>query len=149
MGGRIAFVENYGELLAQYLVHGVDVWLNNPIPPLEASGTSGMKAVLNGVPNLSIMDGWWLEGFNGENGWAFGQEPVEGNRDGTDAQAIYRILQDKIIPLYYKPSDDGVPHDWVKVMKQAIKSNAARFSARRMVKEYVQKFYVKALRNFR
>jgi starch phosphorylase len=149
MGGRIAFVEDYGELLAQYLVHGVDVWLNNPIPPLEASGTSGMKAALNGVPNLSIMDGWWLEGFNGENGWAFGQDPMDGNRDQADAQAIYHILEDEIIPLYYKLSDDGIPHDWVKIMKQAIKSNAARFSARRMVKEYVQKFYVKALKNIR
>jgi len=147
MGGRIAFVEDYGELLAQYLVHGVDVWLNNPSPPLEASGTSGMKAALNGVPNLSIMDGWWLEGFNGQNGWAFGQDAVEGNRDQADAQAIYRILEDKVIPLYYKLSEDGIPHEWVRIMKQSIKSNAARFSARRMVKEYVQKFYTKALKS--
>jgi starch phosphorylase len=93
------------------------------------------------------MDGWWLEGFNQGNGWAFGQDPVESNRDQADAQAIYRLLKDQVIPLYYKISDDGIPHDWVKVMKQAIKSNAARFSARRMVKEYVQKFYVKALKN--
>ena len=135
--------------LARRLVAGVDVWMNLPRRPLEASGTSGMKAALNGVPNLSIMDGWWLEGFNGENGWAFGQDPMDGNRDQADAQAIYHILQDKVIPLYYKLSDDGVPHDWVKVMKRSIKSNAAKFSARRMVKEYVQKFYVKALENFR
>ena len=73
--GRVVFVEDYGEQFAQYLVHGVDVWLNNPIPPMEASGTSGMKASLNGVPNLSILDGWWLEGFSGDNGWAFGDEP--------------------------------------------------------------------------
>lgn len=145
MGGRIAFVEDYGEQLAQYLVHGVDIWLNNPIPPMEASGTSGMKAALNGVPNLSIMDGWWIEGFNGRNGWAFGEEEVGENRDHADAEAIYRILEQQILPLYYKISEDGVPHDWVKVMKESIKSNAARFSARRMVREYADKFYSKAL----
>ncbi|HID29275.1 MAG TPA: alpha-glucan family phosphorylase [Desulfobacterales bacterium] len=146
MGGRIAFVEDYGEQFAQYMVHGVDVWLNNPLPPMEASGTSGMKAALNGVPHLSIMDGWWLEGFNGENGWAFGQEEVDGNRNRIDAEAIYRILEEQVIPLYYNASDDGVPTEWVKLMKECIKSNAARFSARRMVKEYIQKFHAEALK---
>ncbi|MDY7038889.1 MAG: alpha-glucan family phosphorylase, partial [Thermodesulfobacteriota bacterium] len=145
MGGRIAFVEDYGEQLAQYLVHGVDIWLNNPIPPMEASGTSGMKAAINGVPNLSIMDGWWIEGFNGKNGWDFGHEEVNGNRDRADAEAVYRILEEEIRPLYYKVSDDGIPHGWVRFMKESIKSNAPRFSARRMVKEYVRKFYAKAL----
>ena len=145
MGGRIAFVEDYGEQLAQYLVHGVDIWLNNPLPPMEACGTSGIKAAINGVPNLSIMDGWWIEGFNGKNGWAFGGEEVNGNRDRTDAEAVYRILEEEIRPLYYKVSDDGIPHGWVRFMKEAIKSNAPRFSARRMVKEYVRKFYVQAL----
>jgi starch phosphorylase len=145
MGGRIAFVEDYGEQLAQYMVHGVDVWLNNPVPPMEASGTSGMKAALNGVPQLSIMDGWWIEGFNGKNGWAFGQDSEQGYQDQADAEAIYKILEEEIIPLYYKVSDDGVPRDWVRVMKESIKSNAPRFSARRMVKEYIEKFYVKAL----
>lgn len=146
MGGRIAFVEDYGEQLAQYMVHGVDVWLNNPMPPMEASGTSGMKAALNGVPHLSIMDGWWIEGFNGKNGWAFGGEKVSGDRAQTDAEEIYQILEKEVIPLYYKVSDDGIPHDWVKVMKESIKSNAPRFSARRLVKEYIQKFYVDALK---
>ena len=146
MGGRIAFFENYGEQTAQYLVHGVDVWLNNPRPPMEASGTSGMKAALNGVPNLSIMDGWWPEGFNGKNGWAFGREPVEGDRDRADADAIYRILEEEILPLYYRVSDDGVPRGWVKVMKESIKSIGPKFSTRRMVKEYVDKFYSKALK---
>ena len=145
MGGRIAFVEDYGEQLAQYLVHGVDIWLNNPLPPMEACGTSGIKAAINGVPNLSIMDGWWIEGFNGKNGWAFGGEEVNGNRDRSDAEAVYRILEEEIRPLYYKVSDDGIPHGWVRFMKEAIKSNAPRFSARRMVKEYVRKFYVQAL----
>jgi len=146
MGGRIAFVEDYGELLAQYMVHGVDVWLNNPIPPMEASGTSGMKAALNGVPHLSLMDGWWIEGFNGKNGWAFEHKEVNGNRDQADAEAIYRILEEEILPLYYKVSDIGVPHGWVRIMKESIKSSAAAFSSRRMVKEYAEKFYVKALK---
>jgi starch phosphorylase len=146
MGGRIAFLENYGEQYAQYLVHGVDVWLNNPLPPMEACGTSGMKAALNGVPNLSIMDGWWIEGFNDKKGWAFGPEIIEGNRDRPDAEAIYRLLEEEILPLYYRVSDDGLPHDWVKVMKASIKTNAAMFSARRMVKDYFQKFYVEAMK---
>jgi starch phosphorylase len=128
------------------MVHGVDVWLNNPVPPMEASGTSGMKAALNGVPHLSIMDGWWIEGFNGKNGWAFGKQDGNDNQDSTDAEAMYEILERHVIPLYYKVSDDGVPHDWVKLMKESIKSNAHRFSARRMVKEYIQKFYIKALK---
>ena len=144
-GGRIAFVEDYGEQLAQYLVHGVDVWLNNPLPPMEASGTSGMKAALNGVPQLSIMDGWWIEGFNGQNGWAFSHKEVDGNRDAADAAELYRILEEDVIPMYYNVSDDGVPMNWVNVMKNSIKSNAAKFSARRMVKEYIEKFYAKGL----
>jgi starch phosphorylase len=144
-GGRIAFVEDYGEQLAQYMVHGVDVWLNNPLPPMEASGTSGMKAALNGVPQLSIMDGWWIEGFNGKNGWAFGHKEVDGNRDAADAAELYRILEEEVIPIYYNVSDDGVPQNWVNIMKNSIKSNAAEFSARRMVKEYIEKFYAKGL----
>lgn len=146
LGGRVAFVEDYGEQLAQYMVHGADVWLNNPLPPLEASGTSGMKAALNGVPHLSITDGWWMEGFNGKNGWAFGEGAADSDRDKQDAEAIYQILEKEIIPLYYKVSDDGIPHEWVKVMKESIKSSAPRFSARRMVKEYIEKFYDTALK---
>jgi starch phosphorylase len=140
LGGRIAFVENYDEQLAQYMVHGVDIWLNNPLPPFEASGTSGMKASLNGVPNLSILDGWWLEGYNGKNGWAFA-----GKGDDLDAKAIYDLLEKEIIPLYYRLDDEGVPIDWVKVMKEAMKSTASAFSARRMVKEYSRTFYQSAL----
>ena len=140
-GGRIAFVENYDEQLAQYMTHGVDLWLNNPRPPWEASGTSGMKASLNGVPHLSILDGWWVEGYNGKNGWAF-----EGTGDDRgDAGRIYDLLEREIIPLYYRVDERGIPRDWVRVMKEAIKSNAARFSARRMVKEYCERFYRKAL----
>jgi starch phosphorylase len=143
--GRIAFVENYDQGLAQYLVHGVDVWLNNPLPPLEASGTSGMKAAINGTPSLSILDGWWIEGYEGSNGWAFGGEAIEGDRTQADAEAVYRLLEEKIIPLYYERSDDGVPRGFVKVMKAAIKSVAPAFSARRMLKEYVEREYAEAL----
>lgn len=139
--GRIAFVEDYSEQTAQYLVHGVDVWLNNPMPPLEASGTSGMKAALNGVINLSILDGWWLEGYNGKNGWAFGGDPADGDRNAADAHALYDILEQEVVPLYYSASLDGIPHGWVRMMKESIKSNAPRFSARRMVKEYVTRYY--------
>jgi starch phosphorylase len=91
------------------------------------------------------MDGWWLEGFNGENGWGFGQEKGGANSDIEDAEAIYRILEEKVIPLYYKVSDDGIPDEWVRLMKNTIKSNAAKFSARRMVREYIEKFYSKAI----
>jgi starch phosphorylase len=143
-GGRIAFVEDYGEQLAQYLVHGVDVWLNTPIPPMEASGTSGMKAALNGVPQLSVMDGWWLEGYNGKNGWAIVHQTIDGNQNEADAVELYRILEEDVIPLYYDVSEEGVPYGWVKLMKESIRSNAARFSARRMLKEYIKKFYAQA-----
>jgi len=142
LGGRIAFVENYDEQLAQYMVHGVDLWLNNPMPPLEACGTSGMKASLNGVPQLSILDGWWIEGFNGKNGWAFA-----GAGDDNDAEAIYNLLEEDIIPFYYEVDEDGVPRKWVKVMKEAIKSTAPLFCSRRLVKEYAVKFYQSALKS--
>ena len=142
---RVAFVEGYDQHMAQQMVRGVDVWLNNPLPPLEASGTSGMKAGANGVPSLSILDGWWLEGYNGANGWAFGDKPVEGDRTAADADALYRLLEEKVVPMYYRRSDDEVPHEFVKVMKAAIKSVAPEFSAMRMAKEYVKEFYVEAL----
>ncbi|MDA8082591.1 MAG: alpha-glucan family phosphorylase [Nitrospiraceae bacterium] len=142
LGGRIAFVENHEEQLAQYLVHGVDLWLNNPLPPMEASGTSGMKASLNGVPHLSVPDGWWPEGYNGKNGWIFGSGEGEG-RD--DADALYSVIEKEIIPLYYRADEEGVPVSWVKVMKEAMKSTAPMFSTRRMAKEYAMKFYQKAL----
>jgi glycogen phosphorylase len=132
--------------LAQYLVHGVDVWLNNPLPPFEACGTSGMKVAVNGIPYLSILDGWWGEGFNGKNGWAVEHDESSADPDGSDAEQIYRILEDEIIPLYYKISENGIPQDWVKAMKATMQSNAARFSARRMVKEYIGMFYSKGVR---
>lgn len=142
---RIAFVEDYDQQLAQYLVHGVDVWLNNPLPPLEASGTSGMKAAVNAIPNLAILDGWWIEGYNGENGWGFGGGDISGDRTGSDADALYRLIEDEVIPLYYERSADEVPHGFVRRMKAAVKSVAPAFSSRRMAKEYAGKFYVQAL----
>jgi len=146
-GGRIAFVEDYGEQFAQYMVHGVDVWLSNPLPPMEACGTSGMKAGLNGVPSLSILDGWWHEGYNGKNGWAFGAEEVEGSRDKADAEAIYSLLEEKIIPLFYNTHNHDIPHSWIVMMKESIKTCGSQFSARRMVSDYINKFYIKALAN--
>ncbi|HPS92179.1 MAG TPA: alpha-glucan family phosphorylase [Methanothrix sp.] len=144
-GGRIAFVEDYDELLAQYLVHGVDVWVNNPLPPMEASGTSGMKATLNGVPQLSILDGWWIEGYNGKNGWAVEGAAEGPDRDARDAAAIYDLLEKDIVPLFYDVDEDGVSHGWTAIMKEAIKVAGQGFSARRMAKEYTDRFYKKAL----
>jgi starch phosphorylase len=142
--GRIAFVEDYDQYLAQYLVHGVDVWVNNPRPPMEASGTSGMKASLNGVPQLSVFDGWWSEGYNGENGGGF--EGAEGDdKDDRDAASIYEILEKEVVPLYYRVDDEGVPRGWVKLMKEAIRVTGPNFTSRRMVKEYTEKFYRPAL----
>lgn len=144
--GRIAFIENYDQHLAKYLVAGVDVWLNNPIPPLEASGTSGIKASVNGVPHLSILDGWWPEGYSGDNGWAFGDPRSEEDRSPEDAQALYELLEGTIIPAYYDRGHDGVPHAFVRVMKEAIRSVGPDFNARRMMKEYTAHFYAPALR---
>ena len=127
------------------VARGVTHLKPTPRPPEEASGTSGMKAALNGVPQLSILDGWWVEGYNGKNGWAVDGREGTGDRDGADAAAIYTLLEKEIIPLYYRVSQDGVPHGWVAVMKEAIRSNAPRFSTRRMVREYLDRFYVPAL----
>ncbi|MHC1689048.1 MAG: alpha-glucan family phosphorylase [Methanothrix sp.] len=146
IGGRVAFIEDYDEEIAQYLVHGVDVWLNNPQPPFEASGTSGMKAGINGVPHLSALDGWWIEGYNGSNGWAFdGENEWSMASDAVDAEELYSILEKQIVPLYYDKDEAGVSPAWVKIMKESIKSAAPLFSSRRMVKEYALKFYQDAL----
>jgi starch phosphorylase len=142
--GRIAFVEEYDQHLARFLVAGVDVWVNTPLPPLEASGTSGMKACVNGVPHLSVLDGWWPEGYTGENGWAFGGEEIPGDRTGRDAQALYDLLEQEIVPLYYERGPDGIPHGFVRVMKEAMRTVAPRFCTRRMLREYLGKFYLPA-----
>ncbi len=143
-GGRIAFVEDYDMHVARYLVQGVDVWLNNPLAPLEACGTSGEKAGANGVPNLSVLDGWWEEGYNGGNGWAIGEAGGRGagpEADAADAEDIYSILEHKLVPLYYERDEFGVPRGWLKLMKESIRSVASRYSADRMVKDYVNQLY--------
>jgi starch phosphorylase len=148
-GGRIAFVEDYDMHMARYMVQGVDVWLNTPRRPREASGTSGQKATLNGVPNLSVLDGWWVEGYNGANGWAFGGgNSLEDHeaQDARDAEALYSLLEDEIIPLYYARDRDDIPRGWVQIMREAIKSNAPRFSSRRMLKQYAA-LYIQACEN--
>ena len=147
LGGRVAFVEDYDMHMARYLVQGVDVWLNTPRRPREASGTSGMKAALNGVPNLSIMDGWWVEGYNGGNGWAMGGDIWDdyNAQDEHDAKELYQLLEDEIVPLYYSRDRDDVPRGWVELMREAIRSNTPQFSMRRMVKEYTTELYLKAI----
>jgi starch phosphorylase len=147
IGGRIAFVEDYDMHTARYFTQGVDVWLNTPRRPYEASGTSGMKASLNGVPNLSVLDGWWVEGYNGANGWAINGEQMDNHpeQDRYDAEVIYRLLEDEIVPLYYERDHDDIPRGWIDVMREAIRSNTPIFSMRRMVKEYTTELYLEAM----
>jgi starch phosphorylase len=148
-GGRVAFVDDYDLHVAHFLVQGCDVWLNNPRKPLEASGTSGMKAAINGTPNLSIGDGWWAEGYNGQNGWLI-EGPADPNdhgaQDWADAQSICTLLEEKLVPMFYD-RDANVPRKWLQVVKQSIRTVLPRFSTRRMVKEYVEKMYLPALKN--
>jgi starch phosphorylase len=147
--GRIAFVEDYDMHMARYLVQGVDVWLNTPRRLREACGTSGMKASLNGVLHLSVGDGWWHEGYNGGNGWAIdgGLDALPpDNEDGADADALYRLLEEEVIPLYYARDLGGVPHGWIRMIKEAIRSIAPVYSARRMLKEYAESIYRLAAR---
>ena len=148
-GGRIAFVDDYDLHVAHFLVQGCDVWLNNPRKPLEASGTSGMKAAINGTPHLSIGDGWWAEGFTGDNGWLIEGKADPGDhgaQDWADAQALYAILEQQIVPAFYERDHDGMPKRWLQIVKQSIRTVLPRFTARRMVKEYVRDMYVPAMR---
>jgi starch phosphorylase len=149
-GGRVAFVDDYDLHVAHFLVQGCDVWLNTPRKPLEASGTSGMKAAVNGVPHLSIGDGWWAEGFNGTNGWVIdgGVTPDNGDAgqiDAADAAALYRLLEEEVVPAFYDRDAAGIPRRWLRTVKESIRSVTPRFSARRMVKEYVERMYAPAL----
>ena len=148
-GGRVAFVDDYDLHVAHFLVQGCDVWLNNPRKPLEASGTSGMKAAMNGTPHMSIGDGWWAEGFTGENGWLIEGHPDpndHGAQDWADAQAMYDLLEQQLVPTFYDRDDDGIPRRWLQVVKQSIRTVLPRFSTRRMVKEYVKTMYLPALK---
>jgi starch phosphorylase len=147
---RVAFIEDYDIFTAQKLVHGVDVWLNNPRRPLEASGTSGQKVCLNGGINCSVLDGWWCEGYQadengkGLNGWAIGEDAktsIQQEQDKIDADSLYHLLEHEIVPLYYDRDADGIPHGWVKMMKASIRTCAPLFNTDRMIAEYVAKMY--------
>ena len=143
--GKILLLENYNMNVARHLVQGVDVWLNNPRRPMEASGTSGEKASVNGVVNFSILDGWWAEGYNTKNGWAIGtnEEYISyEEQDLTDSEDIYRILEDKIIPTYYKKDEKGVSKEWMQYMKNSIMSTGGEYSTARMLVDYTEKLYI-------
>ncbi len=147
MAGHVAFVENYEMHAAHFFTQGVDIWLNNPRPPLEACGTSGQKAAMNGVLNVSVLDGWWYEGYNGNNGWAIGDPPEDLDvhyDDNADAEALYQLLEQQIVPLYYDRDQQGLPHGWIQMQKESLRSIVPRFCARRMVKEYATRMYVPA-----
>ncbi len=151
LAGRIVFVEEYDIEVGRELVQGVDVWLNNPRRPYEASGTSGQKASLNGVPNLSILDGWWPEAYNGKNGWKIGEEREYSNQDEqdwNDVQSLYHALEHVITPMFYNNRDgSGVPREWVQVCKESIATVAPQFSFRRMLADYTREFYMQAARS--
>jgi starch phosphorylase len=143
--GKVVLVENYNMTLARNLVQGVDIWLNNPRRPLEASGTSGQKVCINGIINFSVLDGWWCEGYNGKNGWAIGDETIYDNeyhQDNADSESIYDILEKQIIPTFFDRNEKGVPEKWVEIMKESIKSNTSLFSTHRMVQDYTNKYYI-------
>jgi len=142
---RFVFIENYDMNVARHLVQGVDVWLNNPIRPLEASGTSGMKAGMNGVLNLSVLDGWWPECYQPENGWAISAgENVENPeiRDYLEANEIYDLLENEIAPLYYRQDQNGVPTGWVERMRKSIYDVGLGFNIHRMLRDYIDHFYI-------
>jgi starch phosphorylase len=144
---RFVFVEDYDINVGRHLVQGVDVWLNNPRRPLEASGTSGQKVVLNGGLNLSVLDGWWAEAYDGLNGFAIGTGRTHSNpalHDARDSDDLYRVLREEVIPLYYQRDRDGLPHGWIKRMKRTIRTLGWRFNADRMVMDYTLKCYVPA-----
>jgi len=144
---RVFVVEDYDIRVARYLVQGVDIWLNNPRRPLEASGTSGMKAAMNGILNCSVLDGWWDEGYNGANGWAIGGRDTnsdEGAQDWADAQDLYRLLENEIVPMYYERDKKGLPRRWLQMMRSSMASTIWQFSTSRMLEEYVEKLYLSA-----
>jgi starch phosphorylase len=144
--GKIAFLENYDLRVARYMVQGVDVWLNTPLRPLEASGTSGMKVSVNGGLHFSVLDGWWAEGFDPSYGWAIGNAEEAPGRDADDAASLYQVLEHEIVPCFYRRDDAGLPAEWILRMKRAIAKLTPRFSGSRMVREYTQKAYLPASR---
>ena len=145
--GKVIFIENYDMNIARHLVQSVDLWLNTPRRPNEASGTSGQKAALNAVPNFSVMDGWWVEGYNEDDGWVIGDDRDyrdEKTHDEADAQSLYNALEKEIIPAFFNLDISGVPHEWMKRMKASVKHCAPRFSASRQVKDYTMQLYLSA-----
>ena len=149
--GKIFFLEGYDIRIARHLVQGVDVWLNNPRRPLEASGTSGEKVVVNGVLNLSISDGWWVEGYDGKNGWTIG--PVvkgyaeeTGNADEEDAQSLYALLENSVIPLFYDREMSGLPEKWIAMIKRSMQTLVPRFNTERMLIDYYRDLYLPTAR---
>ncbi len=143
--GRVAFIEDYEMHLAHRLVQGVDLWMNLPRVPMEASGTSGMKAALNGVPQLSTLDGWWHEAFDGLNGWAIPPAASRATQDEWDAEQLYRLLEEQVVPLYYQHDERGVPHGWIQKMKNAIRVAGQQYTSGRMVRQYAEQAYVPAM----
>jgi len=147
--GRVVILEDYDIRVGRYLVQGVDVWLNNPRRPLEASGTSGMKAAMNGVVNCSVLDGWWDEGWTEDNGWAIGgreMNPDEGAQDWADAQSLYHLLETDIVPRWYDRDKAGLPRRWTQIMRRSMDSTIWRFSTARMLEQYVESSYLPAAR---
>ena len=143
--GKIFLLENYNIAMSQYLVSGVDVWLNNPRRPMEASGTSGQKASVNGVVNFSVLDGWWAEGYNQENGWTIGTNAEYNSyeeQDIADSQSMYRTLEDKIIPTYYNKNEEGISPKWIRIMKNSIISTGGKYSTARMLVDYTNNLYM-------
>jgi starch phosphorylase len=142
--GHLFFLEDYDARVARFLVQGTDLWVNNPRPPLEASGTSGMKAAINGTLNLSVLDGWWVEGYNGENGWTFGSPDSWDDHDAKDrddAQSFYKVMETDVIPLFYERGADGVPTGWAEIMRNSMASTLVAFSTHRMLADYAQLAY--------
>jgi len=147
LGGQVAFLEDYEMHMAKYLVQGIDIWLNTPRFPMEASGTSGMKAALNGALHFSVLDGWWQEGYNGANGWGI-QPLADGDveaQDRHDAEQLYRLLEQEVVPLYYQRDIDGIPRGWLQLVKESIRTVAPVFCTKRMVKDYVEMLYTPAM----
>jgi starch phosphorylase len=145
--GKVLFVEDYDISLGRHLVQGIDVWINCPRRPLEACGTSGQKVLLNGGLNLSVLDGWWAEAYDGLNGFAIGMGETHSSseqHDERDAASMLRVLRDEVVPLYYERDRDGLPREWIARMKRAIRTLGWRFSADRMVMDYVLRSYIPA-----
>jgi starch phosphorylase len=145
--GRVFILEDYDMRVGRYLVQGVDTWLNNPRRPLEASGTSGMKAAQNGVPNISVLDGWWDEGYERDNGWAIGGRDTDADesaQDWSDALDLYRLLEEELVPAYYDRDKEGIPVQWVETMRRAMATSLWAFSTTRMLQEYSELLYLPA-----